>query len=357
MGTTDENNSQDARSVEALTAKFLELYQSAVDGGLTPREARAALMRCLSKPRRRPCKKHACKEHQRDASGHRAGRWTWATRLYCALTPARLCAVAALAASIVLAVAKGDSLFSEPCLMDMGLVATEISRPPSHCPSLCADMEQVPVLACDQLSPQEFLRTFAYTGRPLLVRGATSGWKALADFNFTFFQLMYSDHSEALRKTVQECQFFSYSSGFTSLADVFNMTEERATLQDGGPSWYVGWSSCSDELTPILRSYYQRPAFLPANSESSTLDWVFMGWAGQGSHIHLDKVQRPSWQAQISGMKTWDLLPPPECEDVCHPLQATLQKGDILIVDTNQWYHSTYIHHGELCISIGSEYD
>ena len=28
-----------------------------------------------------------------------------------------------------------------------------------------------------------------------------------------------------------------------------------------------------------------------------------------------------------------------------------------VVLDTNQWYHATYIHPGEISITIGSEYD
>lgn len=40
-------------------------------------------------------------------------------------------------------------------------------------------------------------------------------------------------------------------------------------------------------------------------------------------------VQRPSWQAQLSGQKMWTLIPPPECEHVCKTVQVTMQKGEI----------------------------
>lgn len=40
-------------------------------------------------------------------------------------------------------------------------------------------------------------------------------------------------------------------------------------------------------------------------------------------------MERPSWQAQLSGRKTWHLRPPPECEAVCQPLDVTVEKGEI----------------------------
>ena len=60
----------------------------------------------------------------------------------------------------------------------------------------------------------------------------------------------------------------------------------------------------------------------------------------------------------MSGKKTWTLEPPPECESVCtRHLNATMEVGDILVVDTNYWYHGTYVYPGDMSITIGSEYD
>ena len=47
----------------------------------------------------------------------------------------------------------------------------------------------------------------------------------------------------------------------------------------------------------------------------------------------IDNVDKPSWQAQISGKKTWQLIPPPECEHVCQAVEATVNKGDI-----SEWF-------------------
>lgn len=82
-----------------------------------------------------------------------------------------------------------------------------------------------------------------------------------------------------------------------------------------------------------------------------------MGYRGQGASMHLDYVRRPSWQAQIKGSKSWFLLPPPECEHICNALNITVSRGDIILVDTNQWYHTTVIEGDEMSVTLGSEYD
>ncbi|CAG0901167.1 unnamed protein product [Darwinula stevensoni] len=115
--------------------------------------------------------------------------------------------------------------------------------------------------------------------------------------------------------------------------------------------------SCDSEVNGILRLHYQRPYFLPETSEGSRIDWIFMGTPGYGAHMHVDHVKNPSWQAQVRGKKLWSLKPPPECFYECHSFQDIVQPGDIIVLDTNKWYHSTLIVSEEMSITIGSEYD
>ena len=43
----------------------------------------------------------------------------------------------------------------------------------------------------------------------------------------------------------------------------------------------------------------------------------------------MDHVDKVSWQAQVSGTKSWLLVPPFECEDVCKSVNVTVETGDI----------------------------
>ena len=46
--------------------------------------------------------------------------------------------------------------------------------------------------------------------------------------------------------------------------------------------------------------------------------------------IQVDNVEKPSWQAQIVGSKTWTLIPMPECESQCPGrMEITMKRGDI----------------------------
>ncbi|KAF6199989.1 hypothetical protein GE061_006288 [Apolygus lucorum] len=107
----------------------------------------------------------------------------------------------------------------------------------------------------------------------------------------------------------------------------------------------------------ILRQHYDRPYFLPENSENKNTDWIFMGTPGYGAHMHVDNVNNPSWQAQLVGTKNWTLEPPPECIYECKGHEITVYPGEIFVLDTNSWYHSTRIVSNGISITIGAEYD
>ncbi|CAG2119147.1 unnamed protein product, partial [Medioppia subpectinata] len=71
----------------------------------------------------------------------------------------------------------------------------------------------------------------------------------------------------------------------------------------------------------------------------------------------IDHVGHPSWQAQVKGAKKWILEPPPECYTTCQVLEVIVNSGEIIVLDTNQWYHQTFIVGQQISITIGSEYD
>lgn len=236
---------------------------------------------------------------------------------------------------------------SNSCLVEN--VLQEIGRPTFDC-DLCANLTSVPVLR--QISRMAFLKKFAFTGVPVLIKGAASHWKAIDTFNYDWLQSTYDNVHGSYDQHEINGQFFPYKTEFKNLEEALHMSDERRNK-----SWYFGWSNVQPEIVSVLRSYYKRPIFLPQDGEDSATDWIFMGTSGKGANVHLDNVERPSWQAQLSGKKTWYLFPSPECQDICHQINATMETGDIIIVDTNVWYHSTSIAPGVISITIGSEYD
>ncbi|XP_045117261.1 uncharacterized protein LOC123507962 [Portunus trituberculatus] len=243
-------------------------------------------------------------------------------------------------------------LNAEQCTIDMPASVQDVFRPPVEC-GMCRDV--VEIERVHTITPQQFEERYAYSGRPVVVTDGQRNWSAPHTFSFTFFKSIYADDSPVLENFERDCQFFPYQTEFRNLRHVFNMTAERAAMR--GDPWYIGWSNCDSSAANILRNHYERPYFLPQAAESSKTDWIFMGTPGYGAHMHIDHVGNPSWQAQIRGRKLWTLEPPPECFFQCVGLEVVVEPGEIIVLDTNIWYHKTLIVSNELSITIGSEYD
>lgn len=238
-------------------------------------------------------------------------------------------------------------LNSELCVFEMPDKIPSITMPPVDC-NRCKSLRKVARRSA--LSQLDFDEKFAYSGIPLVVTDGASNWTALKTFSLDFFKRVYRNSDATASRDV--CQFFPYKTEFRGLHDVFNMTAERSRQP-----WYIGWSNCNPNVANILRRHYRIPYFLPSQSEGSTIDWIFMGSPGYGAQLHIDLVGKPSWQAQIRGKKLWTLKPVPECYATCHELRLVLQPGEILVIDSNQWYHKTEVIGEEISIAIGSEYD
>ncbi|KAK2556876.1 hypothetical protein P5673_021089 [Acropora cervicornis] len=222
------------------------------------------------------------------------------------------------------------SIDNDVCLIPYPEIILDMFRPPVNC-SVCKEVHKIDRVS--SLSKEEFLGKYAYTARPVVITDGTKGWTASQYFSFNYFKSIYSPDSPVIISEDDKCQFFPYQSGFTALKEVFNMSEKDANME--GKPWYIGWSNCDSSAANELRKHYKIPYFLPDTSESSKTDW-----------------------AQIKGIKKWTLEPPPECSHVCDPkLEVTVKSGEIIVLDTNKWFHQTDIIGKEMSITIGSEYD
>ncbi|XP_071958234.1 uncharacterized protein [Antedon mediterranea] len=238
----------------------------------------------------------------------------------------------------------------ELCIVNFPEIVQDMFRPAVDC-NMCQNVTQIDRVS--NLTIEDFTKIYAYTSRPVVISDGMAGWTAGDHFSFDFFKSVYSEDSPALENYETDCQFFPYKTEFACLGEALNMTKERAK-----EPWYIGWSNCDSYATNILRKHYKRPYFLPQNSESSKTDWIFMGTPNYGAHLHIDSVENPSWQAQVKGHKLWTLEPAPECYFQCpSQLQITVHPGEIIVLDTNYWFHKTLIVQDELSITIGSEYD
>merc|ERR1712059_164845 len=117
-------------------------------------------------------------------------------------------------------------------------------------------------------------------------------------------------------------------------------------MEDNYSPWYIGWSNCDPEAEKELSKYYWAPSFFHPDTRLGSKTWYFLGTPGWGAPLHIDQVLLPSWQGQIKGRKWWSLKPPPECWLECRntgELEIILEPGDIIIVNTNWWFHQTKV--------------
>lgn len=251
-----------------------------------------------------------------------------------------------------LAASGRGSLAEEVCLVPIPELLQDPFRPPVNC-NECVNVTGVHRVT--NLSHADFLEKYAFTMQPVLVKDGQDGWTAREQFSFDFFREVYKEGSEALEKVTSDCQFFPYQTEFNNLGEMLNMSRDRVEGKE--KPWYVGWSNCDGKAANMMRKHYKFPYFLPPELDHSKTDWVFMGLPGYGANIHIDHVGTLSWQAQVKGIKRWILEPPPECVGICiSRMEIIVEPGDIIVLDTNKWYHGTLILGNETSIVIGSEY-
>ncbi|XP_018320366.1 uncharacterized protein LOC108733619 [Agrilus planipennis] len=237
------------------------------------------------------------------------------------------------------------------CLIPNNYFVWEATRPVSDC-SYCLKVAKPIVLP--NLTQEEFAK-YAYSSKPLVIKGAFLHWPALNRFDYYFFKELYESVEGSFESVDQECQFLHFKSDFISIRDIFSMHEDRVRNLPGQKSWYVGWGNCHPKVLEKMRKYYEIPHFLPEDCELSSKEYVFMGYDA-GATLHLDFINRLMWQAQLKGSKTWYLSPTPECEDVCSSFSFLVEPGDAVLVDTRIWYHGTTVKPGDFSLSIQSEY-
>lgn len=89
------------------------------------------------------------------------------------------------------------------------------------------------------MTQERFIKEYAYSGIPVLVKGGASHWPALETFSFKYFKKLYIRMKALEKFEERQCQFFSYKTNLRTLRDVFEMSKKRAALKKD--QWYIGW--------------------------------------------------------------------------------------------------------------------
>jgi len=232
--------------------------------------------------------------------------------------------------------------YLEKCIINPGNFAGGYCRTPMEC--TCKDVEEIDDISMAEMTPQVFKDKYLRTNRPVIVRNVSLDWEAMKVLDFSWLKAEYTKTEDILQYDADNCFFKCYKTEeFPNLASVFQMSEERVSDVMASP-WYVGWSVCHPPVLREIDKLIKIPSFLSDLDRLGNM-WIFVGSPGFGAHLHLDDdLELPTWQAQISGAKTWYLQPPPECAKVCKgEIQADLHPGDLIIVNTNFWLHKTSV--------------
>lgn len=129
-------------------------------------------------------------------------------------------------------------IYTSRCAIESNQFSIEVARPLVDC-GTCLNLKSVPVE--HNISAVDFLRNYAYTSVPVLIKDATFNWTAMNKFSYQFFKDLYLKTEGSLETQDNECQFFPYNTEFDTLGDVFNMTDSRANFTEGEKPWYIGW--------------------------------------------------------------------------------------------------------------------
>jgi len=232
--------------------------------------------------------------------------------------------------------------YEDRCIVDEGYFAGGFCRAPLECS--CGDIDQIDEVDIADITEEMYEERYAYTKRPLVIRNATLNWGVMGRVDYSWLKREYLRDPAIMEETHGNCFFKCYkTTEFSSLADVFEIPHSRLTPGTAEP-WYVGWSVCQKSVLNQLSQMISLPQFM-SNLQPVGNMWIFLGTPGYGAHPHLDHdLDLPTWQAQVSGSKTWYLSPPPECAYTCPGLiQTDMHPGDMIIVNTNFWMHSTEV--------------
>ena len=123
-----------------------------------------------------------------------------------------------------------------PCLVNEVSPFGEILTPLVSC-KMCEGVTGAPRLT--NLSKEDFVRNYAYNGRPILVEGAVLHWSAIKVFSYEYFKDLYLSAPASLEEDKNSGQFFSYSSSIEDLEHLFSLPDEVASMAT--EKWYIGW--------------------------------------------------------------------------------------------------------------------
>lgn len=130
-----------------------------------------------------------------------------------------------------------NSALGVRCVVPNNFLVWEATRPIADC-NICRGINDV--LLLPNVTRKEFAK-YAYSYRPILVKGAAAQWPAMRTFSYDYFKHLYKSTEGAYESVEDECQLLTFKTEFLSLKEVFSMSRSRVLNLDGEQPWYIGW--------------------------------------------------------------------------------------------------------------------
>ncbi|MEH2405968.1 cupin-like domain-containing protein [Nostoc sp.] len=219
------------------------------------------------------------------------------------------------------------------------------------------------------LSYDEFVKEYAFVGKPVIITDAMKDWTAMTKWTFDFFRSKYGAITVNVKEDSTENQ------GATTIADYINyMTTGNSDRRFYLANWVISDYSelLKDYKEPIyFPNWLQRlPKKLLRKYDFDHPD-VFIGHQDTSIGLHKDHLYGSAWLGMIRGRKQIIFFTPDQEEflydgkvDVfnpdikkyplyakTNPVEVILEPGEIIYIPSGWWHH---VKNLENSIAIGS---
>ncbi|CAF1248020.1 unnamed protein product [Rotaria sp. Silwood1] len=175
-----------------------------------------------------------------------------------------------------------------------------------------------------------FTKSIYLNHLPVIIDDATDSWPAMKELTLKkLFQLFIEDPVLAENDL---CYFETNIRNYNQAEGADRLFNDYI---NGKRRSFIGqWNNCKRETLKVIRSYYNKPYFLPPSVTQTLMGNWFL--VSAGFHKGTDYLHRIPlnydwvWLAQIQGSSLIELRPKHPCETICSILKSvTLNKGDL----------------------------
>ena len=169
------------------------------------------------------------------------------------------------------------------------------------------------------ISEDDFSDKYERGSLPVVVRGLTMTWPAVADCRWSIESLLAA-HGEDRFKVGED------DGGYAVYVKMKYFVRYCLETHDDSPLYVFDSSFAERSNTRSLRDDYALPKFftddlfkLVGERRRPPYRWLVLGPQRSGSYIHIDPLGTSAWNSLLAGRKLWALFPPGTPKEVVQP--------------------------------------